>query len=56
MSPVSPAFHTVETVRLSLNSEGTNTPSSERTVFSTQVNKLLGGRLNKRRKVPEGAD
>ena len=29
MSPVSPVFHIVETVRLSLNSKGTNTFSLE---------------------------
>ena len=29
MSPVSPVFHTVESVRLSLFSKGTKTPSSE---------------------------
>ena len=38
VSPVSPAFHTIETVRLSLHSKGTNTSSPEiKMYYSTLV-------------------
>ena len=40
MSPVSPVFHTVEAVRLFLNSEGTNTPTPEIKVFMLESRAL----------------
>ena len=41
MSPVSPLFHTIEAVSLSLNSKGTNTPSQEIKMSMLECRALL---------------